>query len=164
MKPNSSHTISRLVCTIRATLNGMAGNRKSPTTYCRPSDQAKQYLPDEEADCRDEIGLRDGLGFVLHFHLLASMGNWLCAIARLAGPGLQFCGARVQFSRIESPPHHPSILGGHFRAVSISELYLREGHHVVSSWGVRLNWGIWRRRVRRWAAHDPGLDELRPGG
>ena len=36
MKPISSQTISALVCTMRATLKGMAGKRKSPSTYCRP--------------------------------------------------------------------------------------------------------------------------------
>ncbi len=36
MKPIKSHTISVLVWTMRATLKGISGNRKSPTTYCRP--------------------------------------------------------------------------------------------------------------------------------
>jgi hypothetical protein len=45
MKPNSSHTISRLVWTIRATLNGISGNRKSPMTYCRPMIRPKMICP-----------------------------------------------------------------------------------------------------------------------
>ncbi len=36
MKAMSSQTMSVLVWTMRATLNGISGNRKSPMTYCRP--------------------------------------------------------------------------------------------------------------------------------
>jgi hypothetical protein len=36
MKPIRSHTIRVLVWTMRATLKGISGNRKSPITYCRP--------------------------------------------------------------------------------------------------------------------------------
>src|SRR5690606_25203543 len=45
MKPNSTQTISRLVCTIRATLNGMAGNRKSPMTYWVAMTRPKRICP-----------------------------------------------------------------------------------------------------------------------
>src|SRR5512145_2239725 len=45
MKPNSSHTISRLVCTMRAMLNGIAGNARSPIRYCRPSVRPKTICP-----------------------------------------------------------------------------------------------------------------------
>ncbi|MNP43580.1 hypothetical protein D3C76_1374060 [compost metagenome] len=45
MKPNSSQTISRFVCTMRATLNGMAGNRKSPMTYCKPMIRPNRICP-----------------------------------------------------------------------------------------------------------------------
>ena len=45
MKPNSSHTISRLVCTMRAMLNGIAGNIRSPIRYCRPSVRPKTIWP-----------------------------------------------------------------------------------------------------------------------
>ncbi|MNP80756.1 hypothetical protein D3C76_1789400 [compost metagenome] len=45
MKPNSSQTISRLVWTMRATLKGISGNRKSPTTYCRPMIKPNNTCP-----------------------------------------------------------------------------------------------------------------------
>ena len=45
MKPINSHTISRLVCTMRAMLNGMAGKKRSPITYCSPRVMPKTICP-----------------------------------------------------------------------------------------------------------------------
>ena len=88
-------------------------------------DQAEQDLSGEQGDCRDEVGLRDGLGFVLH----------ACrSFDSVKGGPVVRTGARVQ----------PSTLGGQL-LVSISELYLRNATSASSSSSLKLNCGIWRR-------------------
>jgi len=57
MKPKSSQTISRLVWTIRATLKGMSGNRKSPMTYCRPIIRPNRICPRKRPIAAMKYGL-----------------------------------------------------------------------------------------------------------
>jgi hypothetical protein len=55
MKPISSHTMSRLVCTMRAMLNGMCREQQVADQVLQAQRMPKTIWPDEQAECADEI-------------------------------------------------------------------------------------------------------------
>ena len=92
MKPNSSQTISRLVCTMRAMLNGMYGNSEVADHVLQAQREAEDDLADEQAHGGDEVELGDRLRLVFEVWILSwcFSFNLRCSAAilgvDLAGP------------------------------------------------------------------------------
>jgi hypothetical protein len=91
MKPNNSQTISRLVCTMRAMLNGMAGKGQVANHVLQAQRDAKDDLAGKQCQGRDEVQLGDPLRLVF-----------------------ECCSLHVCILGCCSVGDQPSILGGHF--------------------------------------------------
>ena len=79
MKPNSSQTISRLRVHHACDIEGNFRKQEITRHILHTQNQAKQDLPDEQADSGNEIGLGDSLRLIFHDHPL----NPVCSAASL---------------------------------------------------------------------------------
>jgi hypothetical protein len=132
MKPISSHTMSRLVCTMRAMLNGMCREQQVADQVLQAQRDTEDDLPDEQAERADEVQPRHRLRLEFEMGLV---GSW-CV------------------------PPQPSMLGGHF-SVLMRLVHFRNSVQVVELLLVEVELRhLAAARGRGRLGLHPGLDEV----